>query len=108
MNEERIMTIIGQLMSKMRNNQELQKLAKEQGVTFKPSVEFSDESIENIVTSMVALTLASMVNDKDYELLVRTGIQKRSLKVQIINKYKDQAIAYLNKYKSDLIGAAGI
>jgi len=103
MTEERIMTIIGQLMNKMRNNQELQILAKENGLTYKPVVDFDEATIDNIITSMVALTLASMANDEDYALLVRTGIQKRSLKVDIINKYKDQAIEYLNKYKDNLV-----
>lgn len=103
MNEDRIMTIIGQLMEKMRSNQELQNLAKENGLSYKPVVDFDEATIDNIITTMVALTLASAANDKDYELLVRTGIQKRSLKVELVNKYKDQAISYLNKYKSNLV-----
>lgn len=103
MTEERVMIIIGQLMDKMKKNQELQTLAKQNGLTYKPIVDFSDESIDNIVTSMVSLALASMAKDKDYELLVRTGIQKRSLKVSLINKYKDQAIEYLTKYKESLV-----
>lgn len=103
MNEERVMTIIDQLMNKMRTNQELQILAKENNLSYKPIMDFDDNTIDNIVTSMVALVLASMSNDEKYQLLVRTGIQKRSLKVEIINKYKDQAIEFLNKYKENLI-----
>jgi hypothetical protein len=106
MDEERIMIIIGQLMDKMTENQRLQTLAKENGLTYKPIMDLSDTAIDDIITSMVALVLAKSVNDKDYELLVRTGIQKRSLKASIINKYKDQAGEYLNKYKMSLVSTA--
>lgn len=99
MSDERIMTIIGQLMSKMRDNQALQNLAKENGLSYKPVMDYDDATIENVVISMIALTLASMAKDEAYTLLTRTGIQKRSLKVEIINKYKDQAIEYFNRYK---------
>lgn len=99
MSDERIMAIIGQLMSKMRDNQALQNLAKENGLSYKPVMDYDDATIENVVISMIALTLASMAKDEAYTLLTRTGIQKRSLKVEIINKYKDQAIEYFNRYK---------
>ena len=105
MNEERILNIISQLMDKLSNTQRLQNLAKENDLAYKPVIDFSDEAIDNIVTSMIALTLASQAKDSRYDLLVRTGIQKRSLKTEIINDFKDEALHYLDLYKRKLVSA---
>lgn len=105
MNEERILGIITQLMDKLSNTQRLQNLAKENGLAYKPVIDFSDEVIDNIVVSMIALTLASQAKDSRYDLLVRTGIQKRSLKTEIINDFKDEALHYLDLYKRNLVSA---
>lgn len=103
MNEERILGIISQLMDKLSNTQRLQNLAKENDLAYKPVIDFSDEAIDNIVVSMIALTLASQAKDSRYDLLVRTGIQKRSLKTEIINDFKDEALHYLDLYKRNLV-----
>ena len=102
-NEERILGIISQLMDKLSNTQRLQNLAKENDLAYKPVMDFSDEAIDNIVVSMIALTLASQAKDSRYDLLVRTGIQKRSLKTEIINDFKDEALHYLDLYKRNMI-----
>jgi len=88
------------ILTKLKQNQELQKLADSNGLDIKNSVNLTDDNIKNLVISVIALMLAKNNDDKRYKQLVRMGVQKRSLKTEIINAYKNQAIQILNK--SDL------
>jgi hypothetical protein len=88
------------ILTKLKQNQELQKLADSNGLDIKNSVNLTDDNIKNLTISVIALMLAKNNDDKRYKQLVRMGVQKRSLKTEIINAYKNQAIQILNK--SDL------
>lgn len=88
------------ILTKLKQNQELQKLADSNGLDIKNSVNLTDDNIKNLVISVIALMLAKNNDDKRYKQLVRMGVQKRSLKTEIINAYKNKAIQILNK--SDL------
>lgn len=85
------------ILTKLKQNQELQKLADSNGLDIKNSVNLTDDNIKNLVISVIALMLAKNNDDKRYKQLVRMGVQKRSLKTEIINAYKNQAIQILNK-----------
>lgn len=85
------------ILTKLKQNQELQKLADSNGLDIKNSVNLTDDNIKNLTISVIALMLAKNNDDKRYKQLVRIGVQKRSLKTEIINAYKNQAIQILNK-----------
>ncbi len=81
------------ILTKLKQNQELQKLADSNGLDIKNSVNLTDDNIKNLVISVIALMLAKNNDDKRYKQLVRMGVQKRSLKTEIINAYKKSLIS---------------
>lgn len=95
-----IMKKVETLLTKMHQNQQLQNLAIENGLDVKNSVRLTDDTIYNIATSVVALALAKQSNDPRYAKLVNTGLEKRSLKMEIINDYKSQANEMIDHYRS--------
>lgn len=99
MNEQVILDHIGVILNKMHQNKQLQSLAKEKGLPVK-GLELNDDTEKQLSISVVALMLAKMEGDGRYKRLSDMGMQKRSLKVEIINDYKDRANMLLNKYKN--------
>lgn len=99
--DEMIIEHIGKLMTNLKKNEELQALAKQNGLDVKNTVDFKDSTIENISVSIVALLLAKRENDPKYKQLVDYGMQKRSLKTDLINTYKNQAIQFINMWKNN-------
>lgn len=97
-----IFSRVGDVMRKLKQNQKLQALAKENGLDVKNTVEFTEDTINNIVVAIVALTLAQRDNDPDYAALVRAGMSHRGIKTRLINKYKDQANQLITAYKTQL------
>lgn len=97
-----IFSKVGQLMSQLHRNQQLQELAEKNGLDVKNSVKLTDDTIDNVAISVVSLLLAKRENDPRYQRLVNTGIQKRSLKTEIINAYKTQANQLINRYKATI------
>lgn len=95
-----IFSKVSTLMEKLKSNQQLQALAEKNGLDIKNSVKLTDDTVENIAVSVVALLLAKRSNDPRYNRLVNTGVQKRSLKTEIINTYKNQANQLIEKYKT--------
>jgi hypothetical protein len=90
--KDRVFKQVDILMKKLKSNQQLQALASKNGIDVKNTVDLTDDTVNNIAVSVVSLLLAKQNNDERYQTLVRTGIQKRSLKTDIINDYKNQAI----------------
>lgn len=90
------------ILTKLKQNQELQKLADSNGLDIKNSVNLTDDNIKNLTVSVISLMLAKNNADKRYKQLVQTGVQKRSLKTEIINTYKNQAIQILNKSELEI------
>jgi hypothetical protein len=99
--DEMIIEHIGKLMTNLKKNEELQALAKQNGLDVKNTIDFKDSTIENISVSIVALLLAKRENDPKYKQLVDYGMQKRSLKTDLINTYKNQAIQFINMWKNN-------
>ena len=97
--DETIIQHIGELMVRLKKDKELQTLAKENGIDIKNTVDFTEDTIDNYVISVVSLMLAKRSGDPNYKTLCSLGLQKRSLKVELINNYKDQAIQLVNAWK---------
>ena len=91
MDNEVIFSKVQELLSKLEENQQLQKLAKENGLHVKNGVDLTEDTMNNIAVSVVSLLLAKQSGDPDYKRLVQTGVQKRSLKTELVNRYKNQA-----------------
>ena len=91
MDNEVIFSKVQELLSKLEENQQLQKLVKENGLPVKNGVDLTEDTMNNIAVSVVSLLLAKQSGDPDYKRLVQTGVQKRSLKTELVNRYKNQA-----------------
>jgi hypothetical protein len=99
MDEQMIYNRIGTILQKMSQKKQLQSLAKSNGIEIN-ELELTDDMTDAVVISVIALMLAKMENDERYRKLCDFGMQKRSLKVEIINDYKQRANMLYNKYKS--------
>ena len=103
--EDDMFAKIGSMMVHYRKQKELQDLAEKNGVQIN-GVRYTDDSIMNIVTSVVALMMARNEGDPRYRQLVEQGMKKRSLKVEIINSYKDKANEMIGQYNhGPIVGA---
>lgn len=100
--DEVIFSKVGELLNKLKSNQQLQELAEKNGLEVKNTVKLTDDTINNVAISVVSLLLAKRENDPRYRKLVNAGIQKRSLKTEIINTYKNQANQLIERYKSGI------
>lgn len=100
--DEVIFSKVGELLNKLKSNQQLQELAEKNGLEVKNTVKLTDDAINNVAISVVSLLLAKRENDPRYRKLVNAGIQKRSLKTEIINTYKNQANQLIERYKSSI------
>lgn len=100
--DEVIFSKVGELLNKLKSNQQLQELAEKNGLEVKNTVKLTDDTINNVAISVVSLLLAKRENDPRYRKLVNAGIQKRSLKTEIINTYKNQANQLIERYKSSI------
>lgn len=99
--DDLIFSKVKELMNKLKSNQQLQKLAETNGLDVKNSIKLTDDSINNVAISVISLLLAKRADDVRYKKLVHTGIQKRSLKAEIINTYKNQANQLIERYKNE-------
>lgn len=97
--DETIIQHIGELMTKLRKDKELQTLARENGIDVQNTMELTEDTIEIYVISVVSLMLAKRSGDPNYKTMCSLGLQKRSLKAELINTYKDQAIQLINAWK---------
>jgi hypothetical protein len=100
MTDEEIIMKVGDLFSHMEANERLQKLATDNGLDVKNTIQLTEEAKENLAVTIVSLLLAKRENDVRYTTLTKVGLQKRSIKTAIVNSYKDQAMELINRYKS--------
>ena len=100
MSDEDIIKKVDVLFSKMEENEKLQKLAKANGLDVKNTIELTEDTKNNLAVSQVSLLLAKRENDVRYKTLARVGLQKRTLKTEIVNAYKDKAMELISRYKS--------
>lgn len=91
---------IEDVLSYLNKERELQNLAAENGIEVKNTIRLTDKDIDNYLVSVISLLLCQQADDARYRTLVQTGISKRSLKAEIINSYKNQAIQLINLYKN--------
>lgn len=100
--DEVIFSKIGELMTNLERDKKLQEIALSNGLDVKNTIRLTDDTIENLVVSIIALLIAKRSGDEDYAELVRVGIKHRSLKTEIINRYKDQANQMIQTYKNGI------
>lgn len=101
MSDEEIIKKVGDLFSKMERDQKLHDLAKRNNLDVKNTIELTEDTKDNYAVTVIALLLAKRENDVRYKTLVRTGLQKRSIKAAIVNSYKDKAIELIKSYKDN-------
>lgn len=99
MNDEEVFEKVKKLMDKLDRDQELQELAERNGLDVKSSIRLNPTTKDNVAVSVLALELARRSHDPKYRNLVQSGLQKRKLKTEIINQYKDQANQLIKKYR---------
>lgn len=99
MNDEEIFSRVTTLMEKLQKDQELQDLAERNGLDVKNSIRLNQTTQDNVAVAMISLLLAKKSGDPKYRTLVQTGLQKRKIKAELINDYKDQALQLIEKYK---------
>lgn len=99
MDEQMIYNRIDTILQKMAQKKQLQSLAKSNGIELNET-ELTDDTSDAVVVSVIALMLAKMEDDERYRRLCDLGMQKRSLKVEIINDYKQRANMLYNKFKN--------
>lgn len=99
-NNTEIFAKIDTVLSGLREQQDLQKLAEKHGLNSRNAVKLTDDTIDNVLVAVIAQLLCKRSEDPRYNKLVTQGISKRSLKTEIINDYKNQAIQLINQYKT--------
>lgn len=102
MTDDAIIGKVGEVMTNLERNRKLQELAKNNGLDVKNTIQFTEDTINNIAVAVVSLYLAKRTGDPDYSTLVRAGMQHRKLKSDVINKYKDQANQLIDRYKTSI------
>lgn len=100
--DEMIFSHVKKTMNHLEETQQLQKLAKENGLDVKNVIDLTDDNKQLIAISSVSLMLAKRAADPRYDLLCRTGLQKRELKADIINSYKDEASQLINRMENEI------
>ena len=101
MDNEVVFKKIEDVLTYLNKERELQKLASENGLDVKNTIRLTQDSVDNYLVSVISMLLCRNSNDPRYKTLVQTGVSKRSLKAEIINNYKDQAIQLINQYKNE-------
>lgn len=101
-NHDEIFAKVGQIMTKLHENQKLQELASANGLDVKNTIHLTEETTNNIAVAVVSLMLAKQSSDPDYSALVRAGMNHRKIKTDLINKYKNQANQIIDAYKMQM------
>lgn len=98
-NEQLIYDKIKVILDKMNQKKQLQELARNNGLPIN-ELELNSDTEDMVVLSVIALMIAMLEGDIRYKKLCMLGMQKRSLKAEIINDYKQRANMIYNKYKN--------
>lgn len=100
LNDEEIFSKVKTLMERIQKDQQLQELSERNGLDVKNSIRLTADTSNNIAVAVVSLMLAKRSGDPRYRKLTQMGMEKRSLKTEIINAYKDQANQLIKKYET--------
>lgn len=98
--EAKMLEKVKAILSKLDQNKQLQDLAMDNGLDVRNKLELTDSAKENVAVSVLTLLIAQELKDPEYARLVRVGLDKRETKTAIINKYKNQAIQLITKYRN--------
>lgn len=96
--DQNIFLYIDKWMDNINENKKLQEFAEKNDIELKNSLKLTDDTIQNVLISSISLLLAKRSGDTRYQSLVNQGIQKRSLKTEIINDYKNEALKLIDEY----------
>lgn len=96
-NDEEIFSKVTTILDKLKKDQELQDLAERNGVNGVNSIRLTPATQDNVATAAVALLIAQKSGDPKYRKLTQMGLQKRSLKAEVINDHKAEAISLIKK-----------
>lgn len=88
---------IDKLLKRLKTEQSVQERAQSSGVNT-GVIKLSDDVINDTLTTVLSLALAKDNDDPAYHKLTAYGLQKRETKVKIVDKYKDEANAIIQKY----------
>lgn len=95
--DDQILDYLNDFFAKYDQNRKLQDMALANGLDIKNSVRLTDDQREALAVAQVALMLAKREDDPRYAILSKTGLEHRSLRTELINRYKDEAIQLINK-----------
>lgn len=95
--DDQILDYLNDFFAKYDQNRKLQDMALANGLDIKNSVRLTDDQREALAVAQVALMLAKREDDPRYAILSKTGLEHRSLRTELINHYKDEAIQLINK-----------
>jgi len=99
--EAKMLEKVKSVLERLDQNKQLQDLAMDNGLDVRNKLELTDSTKENVAVSVLTLLIAKESNDPEYTRLVRVGLDKRETKTAIINKYKNQAIQLITKYRNE-------
>ena len=99
MTEEQIFNRVKTLMEKLDKDQELQDLTERNGLDVKSTLRLNPTNKDNTAIAITSLLLAQNADDPQFKQLVRLGLDHRSLKADLVEKYKVQAQQLIQKYK---------
>ena len=100
MHDEAILNRVKTIMDRLDKDQELQDLAERNGVDAVNTIRLTPTTKDNVAVTMLSLLLAQKAGDPRYKNLSALGLQKRSIKADIVNEYKGQAIQLMNQYRN--------
>lgn len=100
LSDEDMIAKVDTLMDRINRNQQLQELSQRNGLDVKNSLILTEDTTNNIAVSVISLLLAQRSNDPRYQTLKQAGLQRRTVKADIINSYKDQANQLIARYKA--------
>lgn len=88
---------IDKLYKRLKLEQSVQQRTQDAGVDINV-VKLSDDTIDNTLTTIVALALAKDNDDPCYHALAAYGLKRRETKMKVVDKYKDEANMIIEKY----------
>ena len=100
--DDKIFYYVQKMMNHLDETNRLQQLAKDNGIEIKNEIDLSEDNRKRVAIATTAMLLAKRNGDPDYDMLCRTGLQKREFKSRVINKYKDEARQLINRVENNI------
>lgn len=100
--DEQIFSHVQKMMNHLDQTNRLQQLAKDNGIEINNEIDLSEDNRKKVMVATTSLLIAKRNGDPDYDMLCRTGLQKREIKSRVINKYKDEAQQLINRVENKI------